>query len=105
MTLVSSLLLGIVYSADIAWLRWKQVPALAMVCIMCVRAFVVQWGFYGYFSTLDMVDTPVSLSFSIFFMVLYSAVIAILKDTPDLVGDSKSGVRTVVLRVGVQAVL
>jgi len=27
----------------------------------------------------DMVDTPISLSFSIFFMVLYSGVIAILK--------------------------
>ena len=44
-TLLMSLVLGIVYSSDMKLLRWKRVPILATVCILSVRAFLVQWGF------------------------------------------------------------
>jgi homogentisate phytyltransferase/homogentisate geranylgeranyltransferase len=36
-TLVGSLLLGIAYSVDLPFLRWKKYPVLAMGCILCVR--------------------------------------------------------------------
>ena len=36
-TLVGSLLLGIAYSTDVPFLRWKKYPLLAMGCILSVR--------------------------------------------------------------------
>ena len=36
-TLAGSLLLGIVYSADLPLLRWKRNPVLAAACILAVR--------------------------------------------------------------------
>lgn len=48
-TLVLSLLLGVIYSTDFKLLRWKRIPALAIVCILSVRAILVQWGFFGHF--------------------------------------------------------
>ena len=36
-TLVGSLLLGIAYSTDLPFLRWKRFPLLAMACILSVR--------------------------------------------------------------------
>ena len=36
-TLVGSLVLGIVYSTDLPFLRWKQYPILAAGCILSVR--------------------------------------------------------------------
>ena len=39
-TLVGSLLLGIAYSVDLPFLRWKKYPVLAMGCILSVRYFI-----------------------------------------------------------------
>lgn len=36
-TLVGSLVLGIAYSTDVPFLRWKQHPLLAAGCILAVR--------------------------------------------------------------------
>ena len=36
-TLIGSLLLGIAYSVDLPFLRWKRYPVLAMGCILSVR--------------------------------------------------------------------
>jgi len=36
-TLIGSLLLGIAYSVDLPFLRWKKYPVLAMGCILSVR--------------------------------------------------------------------
>ncbi len=36
-TLVGSLVLGIAYSTDLPFLRWKQYPILAAGCILSVR--------------------------------------------------------------------
>ena len=36
-TVVGSLLLGIAYSVDLPFLRWKKYPILAMGCILSVR--------------------------------------------------------------------
>ena len=108
-TLLMSLVLGIVYSSDMKLLRWKRVPILATVCILSVRAFLVQWGFFGHFaSSLNggiYKVTPNSLWFSIVFMGVYSIVISLLKDAPDLVGDLQSGIRTLTVRLGVAPIL
>lgn len=36
-TLAGSLALGIAYSTDLPWLRWKQHPLAAAACILAVR--------------------------------------------------------------------
>ena len=36
-TLIGSLVLGIAYSTDVPFLRWKQYPLLAAGCILAVR--------------------------------------------------------------------
>ena len=36
-TLVGSLLLGLAYSVDLPWLRWKRHPVIAASCILAVR--------------------------------------------------------------------
>lgn len=44
--ILSSQMLGFLYSADLPWLRWKRSPVLAAACILAVRAVLVQLGFY-----------------------------------------------------------
>jgi homogentisate phytyltransferase/homogentisate geranylgeranyltransferase len=41
-TVSASHMLGIFYSADLAWMRWKRSPLLAAGCILAVRAAFVQ---------------------------------------------------------------
>lgn len=36
-TLLVSMVLGIVYSTDVPFLRWKQFPVLAAVCVLSIR--------------------------------------------------------------------
>lgn len=37
LTLVGSLFLGIVYSTELPFMRWKRSPVLAAACILAVR--------------------------------------------------------------------
>jgi homogentisate phytyltransferase/homogentisate geranylgeranyltransferase len=41
-TLAASLVLGVLYSADLPLMRWKRSPLLAAGCILAVRAVFVQ---------------------------------------------------------------
>ncbi|MEW5305681.1 MAG: hypothetical protein WDW38_011512 [Sanguina aurantia] len=163
-TLVGSLLLGIFYSIELPFMRWKRSPLLAAGCILVVRAFLVQLGFYthmalatGVFSwpggagVLDgagqaaaaavtavvgggggaalvglggpdvavaataaalvgavgpsllatlqpLVTRP--LAFTVAFMLLFSVVIALFKDIPDVEGDVQEGISTFSVRLG-----
>jgi len=117
-TLLSSLALGVVYSVELPMLRWKQNPLLAAVCVLSVRAVVVQLGFYlhmlGYTASaatalqpgLATVPALISgpLAFTIGFMLLFSIVIALFKDIPDTNGDMQANVRTLTVRWGVEKV-
>eukprot|EP01023_Acetabularia_acetabulum_P060472 TRINITY_DN726_c0_g1_i3.p1 TRINITY_DN726_c0_g1~~TRINITY_DN726_c0_g1_i3.p1 ORF type:complete len:409 (-),score=22.00 TRINITY_DN726_c0_g1_i3:1327-2553(-) len=106
-TLSISLLLGIAYSVDVPWLRWKRYPVLAAACILAVRAVIVQWGFYSHMKySLGSISTGVSSSliFVLGFMLLFSIVIALFKDIPDVAGDRKMGIFTLTVRLGQKAV-
>ena len=48
-TLVVSMLLGILYSCELPFMRWKRSPLLAAGCILAVRAVIVQVGVQGCF--------------------------------------------------------
>lgn len=110
-TLVGSLALGIAYSIDIPYLRWKRYPTLAAMCILSVRAVLVQFGFFFH---MKLCQTTViqdhihgnsilgekSLLFTTFFMLVFSIVIALFKDIPDMQGDRQSGMRTFAVKLG-----
>lgn len=102
-TLGGSLALGIAYSTDLPFLRWKRSPVLAAACILAVRAILVQLGFFFHMqlamgSAAPAITRPIA--FATAFMLLFSVVIALFKDVPDVAGDSKAGVRTLSVRLG-----
>lgn len=102
-TLAGSLALGIAYSTDLPFLRWKKYPLAAAACILAVRAILVQLGFYYHMmyatGSSSAVLTPPIL-FATAFMLLFSIVIALFKDIPDVVGDSHAGLNTLSVRWG-----
>ncbi|DBA79176.1 TPA: hypothetical protein ACH3X1_008999 [Trebouxia sp. C0004] len=106
-TLVGSLLLGIAYSVDLPFLRWKKYPVLAMGCILCVRAIMVQLGFYFHMQQVlhgSRVMLTWPLVFAMCFMLVFSIVIALFKDIPDVKGDSQADVQTLSVKLGVKRV-
>merc|ERR1712072_1478615 len=102
-TLFSSLLFGLIYSVDVKLLHWKENPFLATSCILIVRALIVQFGFYYHSigSSILGIEIRRNLVFSIFFMCIYSIVIALFKDIPDIMGDAKEGIQTLSVRLGI----
>ena len=113
-TLVGSLALGIAYSIDAPFLRWKQYPTAAAMCILSVRAVLVQFGFFFHMkfcqlpsilsnhtiTIQQLVGNEKSLLFATAFMFIFSIVIALFKDIPDMQGDEKSGLKTLTVRLG-----
>jgi homogentisate phytyltransferase/homogentisate geranylgeranyltransferase len=106
-TLAGSLLLGIAYSTDLPYLRWKKYPLAAASCILTVRAVLVQIGFFCHMqhslgATELVLTRPVI--FATGFMLMFSIVIALFKDLPDIAGDKKAGVQTLSVRLGQERV-
>ncbi len=121
-TLTTSLLLGIAYSTDLPLLRWKRFPFLAAACILAVRAVIVQLGFFSHMAaalagpamaagagralfgsllpSASGVEWTLALGFGTAFMTLFSVVIALFKDLPDIQGDREAGLKTLSVRLG-----
>lgn len=101
-TLGGSLALGIAYSADCPLLRWKRSPVAAAACILAVRAVLVQLGFYAHMRVATGASAELSrpIVFATAFMLLFSVVIALFKDIPDIKGDQQAGLRTLSVRLG-----
>jgi 4-hydroxybenzoate polyprenyltransferase len=76
------LALGVVYSTDVPFLRWKRFPFMAACCIFLVRAVIVQLGFYLHMRCA-VLGLPLQwtqpLLFGTAFMSLCSVVIALFK--------------------------
>lgn len=107
LTLVLSLVLGVLYSIELPFMRWKRSPWLAAFCILAVRAVMVQLGFFLHMQqALSIADFTLTrpLSFTMAFMLLFSVVIALFKDIPDVKGDTQAGVKTFSVRHGVSSI-
>lgn len=106
-TLLLSLVLGVLYSTDLPFMRWKRFPVLAAGCVLAVRAIFVQFGFY-YHMKLALGTAQFTLTrpltFAITFMLFFSIVIALFKDLPDIKGDEQAGISTFGVRFGVKSV-
>jgi homogentisate phytyltransferase / homogentisate geranylgeranyltransferase len=113
-TLVASMILGTVYS--LYPFRLKRFPVFAALCILLVRGVLVQVGFFWHtravfglsFDNAWNVDgflaLPPGLKYAIVFVVLFSVVIALFKDIPDVEGDEKNGIKSFPVRFGVSKV-
>ncbi|MEM9090924.1 MAG: homogentisate phytyltransferase [Cyanobacteria bacterium P01_F01_bin.53] len=99
-TVVSSLLIGTAYS--LPPIRLKRNPFWASFCILVVRGAIVNLGLYLHFAThLDLGSAvPVRIWALTLFMLVFSFVIAIFKDIPDLEGDRQFNISTYTLRLG-----
>eukprot|EP00798_Chlamydomonas_sp_ICE-L_P031278 gene31278-6423_t len=115
LTLAVSWILGLLYSIELPFMRWKRSPLLAAGCILAVRAVIVQLGFYthmalavGGMSSIQEVLSSISsygpVAFTCSFMLFFSIVIALFKDIPDVKGDEQSDIRTLSVRFGVSKV-
>ncbi|XP_059637374.1 homogentisate phytyltransferase 1, chloroplastic-like isoform X6 [Cornus florida] len=88
-------------------LRWKRFAFVAAMCILAVRAVIVQIAFYLHMQTYvyrrgAMLSRP--LIFATAFMSFFSVVIALFKDIPDIDGDKIYGIRSFTVRLGQERV-
>ncbi|XP_023537912.1 homogentisate phytyltransferase 1, chloroplastic-like [Cucurbita pepo subsp. pepo] len=102
-----SFILGTAYSIDLPLLRWKRFAVVAAMCILAVRAVIVQLAFFLHMQTHVFQRPPVfsrSLIFATAFMSFFSVVIALFKDIPDIEGDKIFGIRSFTVRLGQERV-
>lgn len=92
--------IGTVYS--IPFTRFKARPTIAAFSIAFVRGVLGNIGLYLTFkNTLSIIiDVKPIIIFLTMFVLVFSFVIAIFKDIPDLEGDKKFNVRTFTVRMG-----
>ncbi|XP_060211332.1 homogentisate geranylgeranyltransferase-like isoform X3 [Lycium barbarum] len=105
--LIVSFLLGSAYSIELPLLRWKRNAVTAAICIMVVRAIVVQFAFFAHIQKY-VLARPMpytrSLIFAVTFMCIFTAVIALFKDIPDVDGDRNFGIQSFSVRLGQERV-
>lgn len=102
-----SFLLGTAYSINLPMLRWKRSALVAAMCILAVRAVIVQLAFYLHVQT-HVFQRPTVFSrpliFATAFMSFFSVVIALFKDIPDIEGDKIFGIQSYTVRLGQERV-
>lgn len=84
-------------------MRWKRSPLLAAGCILAVRAVFVQVGFFAHMAAAlgaTALAPSRPLGFITGFMFVFSVVIALFKDIPDVRGDRQAGLQTLSVRFG-----
>ncbi|XP_027329479.1 homogentisate phytyltransferase 1, chloroplastic-like isoform X2 [Abrus precatorius] len=98
-----SFVLGTAYSINVPLLRWKRFALLAAMCILAVRAVIVQLAFFLHMQTHVYKRAAVfsrPLIFATAFMSFFSVVIALFKDIPDIEGDRIFGIQSFSVRLG-----
>ncbi|GMH23744.1 hypothetical protein Nepgr_025587 [Nepenthes gracilis] len=98
-----SFILGTAYSINLPMLRWKRFALVAAMCILAVRAVIVQIAFFLHMQ-MHVYGRPAVFSrpliFATAFMSFFSVVIALFKDIPDIEGDRIFGIRSFTVRLG-----
>lgn len=99
-TVLLSLLIGTAYS--VPPLRLKRFPFWASVCILTVRGAVVNLGLFAHYSyQLGLpLQIPARMWALTAFVLVFSIVIAIFKDIPDIEGDRRFNITTFTVRLG-----
>lgn len=99
-TVLASLMIGTAYS--VPPLRLKRFPFWASFCILTVRGAIVNVGlFLHYANQLGLPrQIPARLWALTGFVIVFSVVIAIFKDIPDIEGDRRFNITTFTVRLG-----
>jgi len=105
-TICLSALVGYLYSCPP--FRLKRNPFSAALCIVFVRGFLANWGFYEHSKTLSAIGNrvakPLLLPLCIHFS-FFALSIALEKDRPDMVADGENGIQTFSQILGKEEVL
>lgn len=100
LTLLLGLCIGTAYS--LPPIRLKRIPYLASLSIFTVRGVVVNFGIYLFFK--DSLGEPLFFSLDIIFLTCFismlSLAISLLKDIPDITGDSIFNISTFSVKYG-----
>ncbi len=103
-TVLLSLLIGTTYS--VPPLRLKRFPILASLCILVVRGAIVNLGLFLHYA--NQLGLPLHIPSKIWaltaFVLLFSVVIAIFKDIPDVEGDRQFNITTFTVQLGQERV-
>lgn len=105
---LGSMFLGTIYS--LPPFRLKRYPLLAAFCILAVRGALVNLGFF-FDAKKSVLNQPLgSLSemlrmypesvFANVFFAIFGLVIALMKDVPDISGDTENNIQTFSVRLG-----
>uniref|UniRef100_A0ACD5UXQ9 Uncharacterized protein n=1 Tax=Avena sativa TaxID=4498 RepID=A0ACD5UXQ9_AVESA len=98
-----SFVLGTAYSINLPYFRWKRSAIVSALCIVAVRAMIVQLAFFLHIQTFifrRLVAFSRPLIFATAFMTFFSVVIALFKDIPDIEGDPIFGILSFSVRLG-----
>jgi len=103
-TVLSSLLLGTIYS--LPPFRLKRYYFWAAFCIIAVRGILVNIFLFLHLHTmvLGYYHLPLSIRLLTAAILIYSIIIALFKDIPDMAGDHKFNIQTLSLRLGSKTV-
>lgn len=103
-TVLTSLVIGTAYSAPP--MRLKRFPFWASACILTVRGAIVNLGLFLHYS--DQLGLPPVIPGKVWvivaFIAVFSIVIAIFKDIPDIEGDRQFNITTFTVQLGQQRV-
>lgn len=105
------LTIGIVFLIGTAYslppLRLKRFPFWAAACITIARAIVGNSGVYLVYSTAFGGDPTLPSHILLFITVIvgFGLVISFMKDVPDIEGDKRHQISTMVIRLGAQRVM
>lgn len=100
LTVGACLAIGTAYS--LPPIRLKRFPFWAALCIYTVRGVIVNLGFFAFFRN-QVGQSPLpnlALWGLVIFVLLFTFVIALFKDIPDITGDRVHGISTFSLRWG-----
>ncbi|KAF6142324.1 hypothetical protein GIB67_023349 [Kingdonia uniflora] len=102
-----SFMLGTAYSVNLPLFRWKRFALVAAMCILAVRAVIVQLAFFLHMQ-MFVYRRPAFFTrpvlFATAFMSFFSIVIALFKDIPDINGDKIFGIHSFSVRLGQERV-
>ncbi|CAI9109181.1 OLC1v1008955C1 [Oldenlandia corymbosa var. corymbosa] len=104
--LLTLFVFGTIYSVDLPYLRWKKSALLAGVCTLAFRVptqLTYYWHMQSFVLGRPVVATkPITLALAM--TSLFSIVIALFKDIPDIPGDKLHGVKSLAVRLGQKTV-
>lgn len=103
-TISAVLFIGSIYSLPSIYLKGN--PLGAALAISLARGLISNLGVFLHFRSImtGVIHIPFSIIAFALFNFCFAIVIALMKDTPDLIGDKLYGVRTLAVRIGVKSV-